>query len=255
MDFVLCRLYAPLASWGDIAVGEFRPSLGYPGRSSLLGLIAAALGVERADDDRHHQLADALAFAVAVYSEGTLLRDYHTAQVPSASDLKKRPHRTRADELSVPRDALNTILSTRDYRQDALCVFGTWLRAEAMNVDLPSIRCALERPRFALYLGRKACPPALPLSPQLIVADDFRTALGAASFPEVEELAPLNLPSQPLRVAWEAEDNVGWPQSFSVPRRDAPRSRRRWQFGDRTERVALIGAAAPAGESGEEEPA
>lgn len=252
MNFLLFRLYAPLASWGDVAVGEFRPSYGYPGRSALLGLIGAALGIDRSDESGHRQLDDGLGFAVAVYSEGTLLRDYHTAQVSGAADLKRRPHRTRADELAVPRHDLNTILSTRDYRQDALSVVGAWLRAAATGVDLDELHGALERPRFTLYLGRKACPTALPLSPQVVEAADFRTALSLARFPAIEDAALLNLPAQPLRVAWEDGSAVGWPQSFSVPRKDAPLSRRRWQFGDRTERVALIAAAENVSQSDEE---
>ncbi|MGH8674002.1 MAG: type I-E CRISPR-associated protein Cas5/CasD, partial [Burkholderiales bacterium] len=73
MDILVFRLYAPLASWGDVAVGEYRPSHAYPGRSALLGLIAAALGVDRGDEQRHRQLDDELAFAVAVFAEGSLL--------------------------------------------------------------------------------------------------------------------------------------------------------------------------------------
>jgi len=252
MKFLLFRLYAPLASWGDVAVGEFRPSLGYPGRSSLLGLLGAALGIDRDDDTRYSELDRELAFAVAVYSEGTLLRDFHTAQVPGATDLKGRPHRTRADELTVPRHDLNTILSTRDYRQDALCVAGVWTRNDAA-VHLGDVRAALERPRFALYLGRKACPPAMPLSPQVMEANDFRAALDGARFPGMEELSAMKFPNRPLRVAWEGPPDVaGWAPSFSVSRKDAPLSRRRWQFCDRTERVALI-ATTEGAESTEED--
>lgn len=250
MKFLLFRLHAPLASWGDVAVGEFRPSHGYPGRSTLLGLIGAAMGVERGDEDGHRRLDEALAFAVAVYSEGALLRDYHTAQMPSAADMKKRPHRTRADELALTRHALNTVTSRRDYRQDSVSIAGACLRKGHAAPDLESIRAALQRPRFTLYLGRKACPPALPLSPQIVEAETFRAALAAAEFPAIDELA---LPSVPLRAAWEDGIEAGWPQSFSVPRKDTPRSRRRWQFSDRTERVALI-ASEPAAEAEAEEP-
>jgi len=254
MKFLLFRLYAPLASWGDVAVGEFRPSYGYPGRSALLGLIGAALGVDRHDEARLRQLDDALAFAVAVYSEGALLRDYHTAQVPRTLALVGVPHRTRADELvALARDKRtegynkDTIPSTRDYRQDALCVAGAWVRSGANSIDLTDLRAALERPRFTLYLGRKACPPALPLSPKVVEAAHFRAALESARFPDVGELAVLSLPAQPRRVAWEDGADLGWPPSFSVPRKDAPLSRRRWQFGDRTERVALIAAPGSTG--------
>lgn len=241
MKFLLFRLYAPLASWGDVAVGEFRPSHGYPGRSALLGLIGAALGIERSDEDGHRRLDEALAFAVAVYSEGALLRDYHTAQVPGAATLRRRPHRTRSDELAIARHELNTILSRRDYRQDAVCVAGTCLRAGRAAPELDAIQTALKRPRFTPYLGRKACPPALPFSPQVVEAGTFRAAIEAAAFPALDELAGAELPAAPIRVAWEDGIDAGWPQSFTVPRKDAPRSRRRWQFGDRTEHVALIG--------------
>jgi len=253
MKFLLFRLYAPLASWGDVAVGEFRPSHGYPGRSALLGLIGAALGIERSDEDGHRRLDEALAFAVAVYSEGALLRDYHTAQVPGAAALKRRPHRTRADELAMPRHELNTVLSRRDYRQDAVSIAGACLRAGHAAPDLETIRAALQRPRFSPYLGRKACPPALPLSPQIVAADTFRAAIAAAALPALDELPGDSLPSAPVRVAWEDGIEAGWPLSFSVPRKDAPRSRRRWQFGDRTELVALIDRDAPPESEAEEQ--
>jgi CRISPR system Cascade subunit CasD len=253
MKFLLFRLYAPLASWGDVAVGEFRPSHGYPGRSALLGLIGAALGVKRSDEEGHSRLDRALAFAVAIYGEGALLRDYHTAQVPGAAALKKRPHRTRADELALPRHELNTILSRRDYRQDAVSIAGACLRSGHEAPDLEAIRTALRRPSFTPYLGRKACPPALPLSPQIVEADTFRAAIAAAVFASLDELPDLPPTSTPIRVAWEDGIDSGWPQSFSVPRKDAPRSRRRWQFGDRTERVALIAPPSPSDEKIEEQ--
>ena len=49
-DFLVFQLYGALASWGDIAVGEYRPSQGHPSKSAITGLLAAALGIEREDD-------------------------------------------------------------------------------------------------------------------------------------------------------------------------------------------------------------
>ena len=48
-DYLVFRLYGPMCSWGDIAVGEVRPSTVHPSKSAILGLIAAALGVKRPD--------------------------------------------------------------------------------------------------------------------------------------------------------------------------------------------------------------
>ena len=43
-DFLTFALAAPLAAMGEIAVGERRGSWDRPGRSAVLGLIAAVLG-------------------------------------------------------------------------------------------------------------------------------------------------------------------------------------------------------------------
>ena len=50
MRFLLFTLYAPMGSFGEIAVGERRMSWARPGRSAILGLVAAAQGVDRADE-------------------------------------------------------------------------------------------------------------------------------------------------------------------------------------------------------------
>jgi CRISPR system Cascade subunit CasD len=241
MDFLLFRPYAPLASWGEVAVGEDRPSHDYPGRSAVLGLVAAALGIRRDEQSRLDALSAGLGLAVAVYSGGHLLRDYHTAQVPSASQMKKRPHRTRADELALPRADLNTILSKRDYRQDALSVVMLWRRSDAADVSLADIKQALLTPQFVLYLGRKSCPPAVPLRPQIIAADTLMDAVARADFPPIDGLRGVD---QLQRFAFDEDLPVPLGQVdatvFSVTRRDQPGSRRRWQFSDRTERVALL---------------
>src|SRR5256885_4103212 len=76
-DYLVFRLYGPMCSWGDIAVGEVRPSTVPPSKSAILGLIAAALGTKRpnmAHDDAersaleatHSALAQGYGFAVRV---------------------------------------------------------------------------------------------------------------------------------------------------------------------------------------------
>ncbi len=246
MEFLAFRLYAPLASWGEPAVGEHRPSHNYPGRSAVFGLLGAALGIRRDEEDRLMDLAAGYGVAVAVYSAGSLLRDYHTAQVPSATDLRKRPHRTRADELALPKADLNTVLSTRDYRQDALSVVLLWRKTPSAPSTLESLQQALRSPRFVLYLGRKACPPALPLHPHCLDASTLHEALQRTQFPDFDGLRD----AAGLRwLTWEGDDvRPGIPQAavFSVPRKDEPRSRRRWQFADRREWVALLGEDLPA---------
>lgn len=249
MQFLAFQLYAPLASFGEPAVGEARPSHNYPGRSAILGLVGAALGIRRDEESAQTALRDAYGVSVAVYEEGSLLRDYHTTQVPSTTDLKRRPHRTRADELAIPKSKLNTILSTRDYRQDAYSVVLVWEASASAPYPLTVLRDALTTPKFSLYLGRKSCPPAWPLQAQVVDGDTLSAALSATRF------SPPEYPRSERRLrrlSWQDGIDVGLVHGttvFTVPRKDEPLSRRRWQFGDRREFVALFDAEQPREES------
>ncbi|SFT37158.1 type I-E CRISPR-associated protein Cas5/CasD [Halomonas saccharevitans] len=234
-EYLVFRLYAPLASWGEAAVGETRPTATHPGRSAIIGLLGAALGIRRDDDAGQQALNDSVRIAVKQRSPGTLLRDYHTAQVPSTQT--KVTYRTRRDELNAPRKAINTILSSRDYRGDGLWTVAVWA-TEAATISLEALQAALERPRFTLYLGRKACPLAAPLAPRRMPAETLRAALDSDFAPiDPGEQRLLRL-SDDVIYYWEGgaagldgeasgvESNDVW---------DQPLNRRRWQFGPRVE--------------------
>lgn len=248
MRFLIFQLQAPLASWGDTAVGEYRPSQNHPGLSALVGLLGAALGIRREEEAAHAALRDQYAYTVGIQSAGSLLRDYHTAQVPSQAALKKRPHASRRDELAIPGHDLNTILSTRDYRQGAACVVAVEA-GETADHSLEQIADALRKPRFTLYLGRKSCPPGAPLYPQVIEAADAERAFETYLDQIRAELARHSpVPDRPLleappcisRLAWGINATVSMPPDLTTTRKDHPLRRNGWMFGDRTEYVALI---------------
>ncbi len=249
MQTLVFQLLAPLASWGDVAVGEYRGSHDYPGESALLGLLAAALGVRRDDEPAHAALRDGLGFAVGVLSSGSLLRDYHTAQVPGRTELKGRPHATRRDELAMPKRDLNTILSTRDYRQNAACLVAVQCRIGGDTPHtLEALANALRAPRFVLYLGRKSCPPAAPLAPQVLDADSAYAALEAYRQASIAHLQTLALGQRTLleplpeivRLVWGDGVQAGTEPDLSTVRKDRVIRRKSWQFGDRTEHSKLL---------------
>lgn len=248
-EFLLFRLHGALASWGEIAVGERRGSWSRPSKSAVLGLVAAALGIERHEEERQASLGTGYGFAVRVDAPGAPLRDYHTAQTAREVDIKKlrktdaRPL-TRRRELSVGK--LETILSQRDYDTDALYTVALWTR-EGMLAPLGDLRDALLRPHFTLYLGRKSCPPSLPLTPEVVVAEHLLAALAAYRPPEPTGLpgplsAILNRRAMPRLLAWEdAVVPVAHLRSLHVERRrDAPGNRLRWHFAERDEQVAIL---------------
>lgn len=251
MDTLIFQLQATLSSWGEVAVGEYRPSAEYPSQSAIHGLLGAALGVEREDDAAQASLRNGYRLAVGVLSQGRLLRDYHTAQVPSRSDLKKRPHATRRDELSLPKTDLNTILSSRDYRQDAASLVAVQALANA-PYSLQQLTEALKKPKFVLYLGRKSCPLDEPLHPRVINADTINAAF-ADYQQQLAKLWAQQLPkltrqeSRTMqKIAWGDDFGtndlhvIGVKRDLSVTRKDQVITRQGWQFSDRSEHIALL---------------
>lgn len=251
MKTLIFQLQAPLSSWGDMAVGEHRPSADYPSQSAIHGLLGAALGIDRADDTAQSVLRRSIRLAVGVLHQGTLLRDFHTAQVPSRTDLKKRPHATRRDELEVPKSALNTILSTRDYRQNAAALVALQTCGES-SYSLSELAAALTMPRFVLYLGRKSCPLAVPLYPRVIDADSIRAAFDTyqerlSLLCRQHGLAPAGEAVAKVRkIVWgddfDADElaAIGVARDLRVNRKDQVISRIGWQFADRREHIALL---------------
>lgn len=247
-DYLLLRLYGPLASWGEIAVGELRHSAVHPSRSALLGLLGAALGVTRSDTAGQQALNGGYRFGIKMESVGMPLRDYHTVQV--GVPPRKFQFRSRRQELAA--DKVDTILSTREYRCDSLAVVAVDALPGA-PADLARLAEALRQPHFPLYLGRKSCPPALPLAPQRIAAADLRTALDAVEMPSLLGLLDRDPERQrwpspqdkrafrpgQVRYYWEEGMQAGMPASFESVRHDQPLSRQRWQFAPRREWVAI----------------
>ncbi len=232
-DYLIFRLYGSLAAWGDIAVGEYRPSFAHPSKSAIIGLLAAALGVRRDESERQKDLSESFLFSVKVDSMGTLLRDYHTAQVPSAK--RGVTFRTRGHELA--NNKLNTILSSRDYRCDSAYTVAVCM-VDGGSHTAHELAAALQKPVFTLYLGRKSCPLAMPLQPQVVSAATLREAFTSVSFGN--ELSDI-IDAGPATVYWESGIESGLERQHVITRRDAPWSRKRWQFGERLENSGSMG--------------
>jgi len=253
MELLLFRLYGNLASWGEIAVGESRHSANYPGKSAIIGLLAAASGIKRKDESRQQALQQGYAVAIEVFTPGQLLRDYHTTQAPDS--VGKFNYRTRRDELVVGKERLGTILSSREYRCDMLAL----IAIRALNdapYSLTELQQNLLKPRFYLYLGRKSCPLAAPLDPQILEQENYYAAFKAYAHKPLlpaQEVAGLSsrdrywldIPSERYYY-WEgdAQDFDHNPnllaQRQTTIRHDQPLSRKRWQFSPRQEHKLLI---------------
>ncbi|MYV57048.1 type I-E CRISPR-associated protein Cas5/CasD [Streptomyces sp. SID3212] len=157
MTGFLLHLAAPLQSWGEHSAFTHRDTATHPTRSGLIGLLASALGIPRAEavaDGADHKALFArltqVSFTVRVDRPGTVIGDFHTVgggypqhlTVPTAKGGRRSP------------DAA-TIVSTRYYLSDAVFT----VAADFTDGGLAR-RCAdaVAAPRWPLHLGRRSCP-------------------------------------------------------------------------------------------------
>ncbi|MEU3620451.1 type I-E CRISPR-associated protein Cas5/CasD [Streptomyces sp. NPDC006872] len=132
------RLAGPLQSWGASSRFTRRTTESAPTKSGVIGLLAAAAGIERGDDIALAPLA-ALRFGVRIDQPGTRIRDFHTAH-----------HGVTGK--SMP-------LSERYYLADAVFVAAV----EGEHALLAELHAALKSPVYLPFLGRRSCPPAEPV--------------------------------------------------------------------------------------------
>lgn len=239
--FLLFQLYGPMISWGEVAVGEERDSSSVPTRSAVLGLCAAALGIERTEDQALRDLNQSLGFGFCVEAHGDLLRDYHTVQSPTGKKARDLP--TRRDELAY--DNIEATLSKRHYRTDAAYVIALWEKQgpKSAPIGLAELADALRKPRFTLFLGRKSCPLGLPLNPTLIEADTLLQAFQRFPF-DADVLRHLRnrFDNDTERAFyWDASTGVisSGMEGFHISKRwDELVSRSAWQFARRDEAYA-----------------
>jgi CRISPR system Cascade subunit CasD len=234
-NHLIFLLHAPLGAMGGVAVGERRAGFDRPGKSAIVGLIAAGLGLDRSDEVAHTALADGYGLGLGEIAAGRLLFDYHTMQTPP--QRQNRHFATRREELSV--DDLGTILSVREYRTDPAYFVVLWPRGTP-RWSLDQLADALKRPHFTLYFGRKACPLGVPLDPREVEADDPRSAiqnyLSARTPKQTSFLHELRLDGSPSTLALDLDGASDRANIMRIERRrDALESRRRWQFGLRSE--------------------
>jgi CRISPR system Cascade subunit CasD len=112
--------------------------------------------------------------------------DYHTVQTPV--QRKGRVFYSRKDEVEQKLESaekLNTILSRREYVEQAYYTVAlAYKEQSASSWTFQQIAAALRAPTFTLYLGRKSCPPALPLAPLVIECESVFEALESYPLPE-----------------------------------------------------------------------
>lgn len=188
MATLLLRLAAPLQAWGSGSKFNIRNTEREPTKSGVIGMIAAAMGIQRNDDQKLLEPICSLKFGVRVDREGTLLKDFHMVHEYKNGKVK------------------DSHLTERYYLSDA--VFLAAFESDSREY-LESIVKALNNPVYPLFLGRRSCPPTLPV------------VIGISDEPLIESLRtaePLTNNYRSRRIVYEADNGTvvqDVPVSFS----------------------------------------
>jgi len=160
-------LDGPMQSWGSSSRFTRRETEAFPTKSALIGLLAAAAGIDKHAPDEAEKLAPFSALRLTVYrlprAAGRLvgrLSDFHT--VGGGYDARASVF----DKMSIPRKAsggasANAVITYRTYLNEARFI-------AAFEGDAETVASAtrhLENPVWGVWFGRKTCLPAMPLSP------------------------------------------------------------------------------------------
>lgn len=143
MPTLLLRIAAPLQSWGSSSKFETRTTERMPTKSGVVGMLAAALGLGR---DADLSKLNALRFGVRADRCGDVITDFHTAH------SYKKPY-------SETPEVKNSYITYRHYLSDAVFLAGF----EGGEELIKELESALQSPGFPLFLGRRSCPPTLPI--------------------------------------------------------------------------------------------
>lgn len=154
--YLILVLQGPMQSWGLQGKFDHRDTASMPTKSGVVGLLGAALGVERGDRAQIAELA-ALNMSVICIKRGELMTDFHTVGC-SRSDI------------GIPKaeKGYTQAVTHRDYLCDA--TFSVVITGDGVFMD--RIAAALDNPKWGGFLGRRSCLPTRPILEAVVDTED-----------------------------------------------------------------------------------
>lgn len=195
MPTLLLRLVGPMQSWGTTSRFDQRDTGKEPSKSGVIGLLAAALGIDRENWTDLEPLTH-LSMGVRHDRSGLPKRDYQTAGC-AVTDTIIKADGTQANGGGV--------VSDRFYLADATFLVGLEYDERSL---LERIHTALRNPVWPLALGRKSYVPSEPIWIENGVLDvPLRDAM--ALWPWIASQRKWEDQPEKLLVSFESEDGLG----------------------------------------------
>ncbi len=208
MSVLLLRLAGAMQSWGTQSRFSIRDAGLEPSKSGVIGILCAALGKPREEEnsDGFPTLAElaALKMGVRVNHQGVPQVDYHTAGGAHRQGQKY-------GVIKASGAAGDTVTSQRHYLADADFLVG--LESDDKEL-LHRLDEALQRPCWQLSLGRKSFTPGVPVREPTGVRDE---SLSELLRHYVSPYNPLVNSSLQLRIIADADTETATEMRTDVP--------------------------------------
>lgn len=161
-------LDGPLQAWGASSKFQHRETESFPTKSGIIGLIAAAMGIDKHAADEADRLRPLAALNQSVLrldnsSGATIVRlsDFHT--IGGGYDRSHPVEKLHIARTADGKVCANAVITHRTYLMDAKFL----VVLEGDGAVLQGCASALEDPKWGFWFGRKCCLPAAPLTPVL----------------------------------------------------------------------------------------
>lgn len=211
MATLLLRLAGPMQSWGTTSRFDQRDTGKEPSKSGVIGLLAAALGINRENWCDLEPLTQ-LKMGVRHDRPGVPMYDYQTAGqgtddvVDSKGHVQQRSRIILASGKHPSGDHLGEgVQSWRHYLADAVFLVGLEGLDRAL---LESAHAALRNPVWPLALGRKSYVPSESVWLDSGVVD-MPLVDALAAWPWVATPRKWENPPEKLLVSLESQDGTG----------------------------------------------
>jgi CRISPR system Cascade subunit CasD len=231
-------LDAPLQSWGFASRFQRRTTALHPTKSGILGLLAAAVGVDKHSPGEAETIADLakLRMTAITIPKPTTARFVRTADVLEMRRLEDyhtvQGTRHANDKPTAKPDPKDTVETYRQFLLDSR--FGVILSAPSSwtlpdSRGLGEVAAALRDPVWGIWFGRKCCIPAEPVyrgGPFSDEAEALRALVGDApreQFTRIEEAGDFAAGTDTLN---------DQPVAFATPNTHAPRRVRLKRAGE-----------------------
>jgi CRISPR system Cascade subunit CasD len=228
MTVLLLRLCGPMQAWGTQSRFTMRDTGLEPSKSGVIGLICAALGLPRCEPVDKFA---ALRMGVRVDREGVMKRDYQTAGGGRFRGELYGVAKADGTKITESNADKFVVVGNRYYLADADFLVGLEARDDAGADLLRRINAALRDPHWQIFLGRKACPPSVPvyLPDEEGLVEDLSLLDALIAYPWPCLGAPMPSESKRpgrLRFVVETDYGVGPETRYDQPEGDAFSTRR-----------------------------